>query len=90
MKFLILGVLIMSSNVWAEEIKVEVKGMVCSMCAQGIQKKFNTVSAVESLDVNLNDKLVTIKTREGETVSDSLIKKMITDAGYNIGRIERK
>jgi mercuric ion binding protein len=80
----------MSSLVKAEEIKVEVKGMVCSMCAQGIQKKFKSVNGIESLDVNLDHKLVTIKTRDGEVVSDSVIKKMITEAGYNVGNIERK
>jgi copper chaperone CopZ len=90
MKMFILGVLLMSSLVKAEEIKVEVKGMVCSMCAQGIQKKFKDVTAIENLDVDLDKKLVTIKVREGESVTDSAIKKYITEAGYNVGRIERK
>jgi copper chaperone CopZ len=90
MKMFILGVLLMSSLVNAEEVKVEVKGMVCSMCAQGIQKKFKDVTAIEALDVDLDKKIVTLKIRDGESVPDSVIKKYITEAGYNVGRIERK
>lgn len=90
MKIFILGVLLISTFVKAEEIKVEVKGMVCSMCAQGIQKKFKDIKGIESLDVDLTEKMVTLKTQEGENVSDSVIKKSITEAGYNVGRIQRK
>lgn len=85
---LILGFL--SLPVFAGEINVKVNGMVCSMCAQGIQKKFSAISSVESLDVNLDNKLVKIHTKDGQNLSDKKIKEVITEAGYNVAGIERK
>lgn len=90
MKKLALILWFVSIPVFAGEINVKVSGMVCSMCAQGIQKKFSAISSVESLDVNLDDKLVKIHTKEGQSLSDKKITEVITEAGYNIAGIERK
>jgi mercuric ion binding protein len=89
---MLLTVLLMSiSNTsFASQIEVKVKGMVCSMCAQGIQKKFKQLPGVKSLAVNLDNKLVSIETNQGEDVSDAVITKLIKEAGYNVERIERK
>jgi copper chaperone CopZ len=91
MKKLILGaVLIMSMSAFAAEVSVKVSGMVCSMCAQGIEKKFSKEPAVKNLKVDLDQKLVTINTHEGKDVSDEVVKKLITEAGYNVAEITRK
>ena len=74
----------------ASEITVKVQGMVCSMCAQGIKKKFTAIKEVKTIDVNLDKKLVTIITNDGQDVADVQIKKIITEAGYNVANIERK
>ena len=80
----------MSGNAFAEEISVKVQGMVCSMCAQGIKKKFSAIKEVKTIDVNLDQKLVSISTEEGRNIDDETIKKIITEAGYNVANIERK
>lgn len=91
MKAVIFGILILGSlSVSAEDIHVRVKGMVCSLCAQGIQKKFSGEVAVKHIEVNLDQKLVRIQTKDGATVSDETITKFITEAGYNVAAIERK
>ena len=74
----------------ASEIDVKVKGMVCSMCAQGIQKKISSQKSVESVKVNLDDKHVLIQTKKGQDLSDEEITKMINEAGYNVAEIKRK
>lgn len=84
--FLMFGAL----NVMAEEVNVKVSGMVCSMCAQGIQKKFSNESSVKTLNVDMDSKLVTIHTHEGKSIADDTIKKLITEAGYNVAEIKRK
>ncbi len=81
---------LMLTNAFAAEITVKVQGMVCSMCAQGIKKKFTAIKEVKTIDVNLDQKLVMIKTNEGQDVADVQIKKIITEAGYNVANIERK
>jgi copper chaperone CopZ len=90
MKKVLLVLLLMSGNVFADEISVKVQGMVCSMCAQGIKKKFSAIKEVKTINVNLDQKLVSISTEEGRNINDETIKKIITEAGYNVANIERK
>jgi mercuric ion binding protein len=91
MKTILVGALLLFSSLsFAKEIKVNVQGMVCSMCAQGIQKKFSSVPEVKTLNVNLDEKTVRIQTEGDKDVSDEVIKKLIQEAGYNVASIERK
>ncbi|MES2525664.1 MAG: heavy metal-associated domain-containing protein [Bdellovibrionota bacterium] len=71
---------------FAGETIVNVKGMVCSMCAQGLEKKF-TEAGVEKIQVDLDQKQVRL---EGKELSDQEIRKIITWAGYEAGDISRK
>lgn len=48
------------------EIKVSVKGMVCGVCAQGIEKKFKAEPAVQKVEVSLENKLVTLDLKDGD------------------------
>lgn len=72
-----------------KDIKVGVKGMVCGFCAQGIEKKFHEQGSVEKVNVSLKDKQVTLNLKEGKDLSDEEIKKILTDSGYNVEKIER-
>jgi mercuric ion binding protein len=74
---------------FAEAVKVSVNGMVCSMCAQGITKKFEGHTAIESLEVQLGEKLVNLQIKAGEKISDEEITKLITAAGYSVEGIQR-
>lgn len=84
--FLVLGAM----NAMAGEVNVKVNGMVCSMCAQGIQKKFSGEPAVKKLNVDLDSKVVKIETFEGKEISDDVIERLIKEAGYNVAEITRK
>lgn len=87
---IVFGMLVIGSNAFAKEITVKVQGMVCSMCAQGIKKKFSQIKEVKEIDVNLDSKLVLIKTNDDQDINDTKIKEIITEAGYNVANIERK
>lgn len=91
-KFLLLGaaLLVATTGAFAKEINVKVSGMVCSMCAQGIEKKFKSEPSVKAINVNLDNKLVKIETHDGKDIEDALIKKHITEAGYNVAEISRQ
>ncbi len=71
---------------FAGETIVNVKGMVCSMCAQGLEKKFSE-AGVHKIHVDLDKKLVRL---EGKELPDDEIRKIITWAGYEAGDISRK
>ncbi len=87
----IIGVVLsvaLSNLALAEDIKISVKGMVCGFCAQGITKKFKALPDIESVEVSLEKKLVQLKTKGSATLSDKTITEILTEAGYNIEKIE--
>ncbi len=84
------AMILLSSVAMAKNISVQVKGMVCSMCAQGIEKKFKKMPEVKNIKVDLDKKIVSIETNETQDLTDSKITEIITEAGYNVANIERK
>lgn len=87
---MVLGGFLVSQTVLADEVKVNVNGMVCGFCAQGITKKLNNTGAVENVNVDLENKVVTFKTISGKDMGDKEITDLITGAGYAVVNIERK
>lgn len=83
------GSVLGATDAFAEKITVSVKGMVCSFCAQGIKKTFMRKEGVESVDVDLDKKLVTITTKTGADLSDAAVTESIVDSGYEVMKIER-
>lgn len=90
MKALLFIVMFIPALSFADHIQVKVQGMVCSMCAQGIQKKFKADQAVSKVDVNLDEKTVHLETKAKNDLTDDQIKKIITEAGYSVKEIVRK
>ena len=80
----------LSTPIFAETIRTTVNGMVCAFCATGIEKTFRKQSEVESVKVDLKEKLVTIKTKPGKTLTDAKVKEIVTYSGYTMGKISRE
>jgi copper chaperone CopZ len=74
----------------AETIKASVNGLVCAFCATGIENTFKAQSAVDTVKVDLDNKLVTITTKSLQTLDDKTITGLITDAGYSVTGITRE
>lgn len=66
-----------------EELKVGVKGMVCAFCAQGIEKHFKEQKEVDQVDVSLENKIVKLKFKDGQRLSNEKITEILKDAGYD-------
>ena len=79
----------MTQTILADAVKVSVNGMVCGFCAQGITKKLNKTEAVENVNVDLENKLVTFKTINGKELGDKEITDLMTGSGYTVVKIER-
>jgi len=86
MKKLWLILLLMSSNLWAVSQKIEVNGMVCAFCAQGIEKSLNNIDTTKDVFVNLDEGFVILESKS-EGVAEEKIKKIIVDAGYDVTQI---
>jgi copper chaperone CopZ len=89
----VLGILISLAGApaWAgqKEVMVAVKGMVCGFCAQGIEKKFKSESAVDKIKVSLGEKRVKLTLKDGQNIADEKIKTILAESGYNVEKIER-
>ena len=74
----------------ADTIQATVNGMVCGFCATGIEKTFKAQPEIKTVDVDLQNKLVTLQTKHGQTIDDSKIRKLLGNAGYSVVGIVRK
>ena len=69
-------------------VKITVNGMVCSFCAQGIEKSFSKMDATKAIFVDLKNKVVVIEFKEGKTISPKVITQEINDSGYDVVKLE--
>ena len=65
-------------------VEVKIKGMVCSFCAQGLQKGIGKLEEVEKVEINLKKGYAKITVKEGKTLPMDEVKEIIVDAGYLI------
>ena len=74
----------------AATIEMEVNGLVCAFCAQGIEKKLRAFPATADVVVSLEKKLVALSTKEGQDIPDDELKIALTNAGYTVKAIHRE
>ena len=72
----------------ANSTKVTVNGMVCSFCAQGIEKRLSKMPEAKAVLVDLKNKVVMVEAKDGMTLNTKLIAFEITEAGYDVVKSE--
>ena len=92
---LILCTFALTTPAWASEkgqtlIDIKVNGMVCDFCAQSVWKVFYEYDAVEQVDIDLSEGLVTITLKPDTTLDDTQIDEGITHAGYDLVDIKKR
>lgn len=85
----ILVVSLAASIAQATTIEMNVKGLVCAFCAQGIEKKLRKFPATADVVVSLEERLVAVALRDGQDIPDASLRKALTDAGYTVTTIQR-
>ena len=73
----------------ADKTNIKVNGLVCDFCARALEKVFSQKGEVAGISVDLDAGNVTVAFKPGQTLDDTTLKGMITDAGYNVTQIER-
>ncbi|HTE43261.1 MAG TPA: heavy-metal-associated domain-containing protein [Steroidobacteraceae bacterium] len=81
--------LLVANTVLAGTIEMKVNGLVCGFCAQGIEKTLRRNPATTDVFVSLETRLVAIATKDGQDISDAVLRKALTDAGYDVKAIAR-
>jgi len=80
----------LSGAAYADTINATVNGLVCSFCATGIEKTFKAQAAVDSVKVDLDHQLVSIKTKPDQNLDDATVTQLLTDSGYTVTEIKRQ
>lgn len=70
-------------------ITIDANGLVCDFCARALEKVFMKQKGVSGIDVNLDSGKILISLEKGAAMDDDTLRKLVTDAGYNISSIER-
>lgn len=73
----------------AKTVEMEVNGLVCGFCAQGIEKTLKTLPATEGVFVSLENRLVAVKLKDGTDIDDAALHKALKDSGYTVVAIRR-
>lgn len=73
----------------AKTIEMDVNGLVCAFCAQGIEKTMKTFPATAGVFVSLEHRIVAVQLKDGQDIGDDALAKAITDAGYKLVAIHR-
>lgn len=69
---------------------LRVDGLACPFCAYGIEKKFTKTQGVESVDIDLKNGLVVVKTVENKTFKEDELKSIINDTGFTMKSMTEK
>ncbi len=88
---LLLATLLMGVSTFAsaKTIEMDVNGLVCAFCAQGIEKTLKAFPATQAVYVNLEHHLVAVQLKDGSDIDDDTLRKAIKDAGYTVVAIHR-
>ena len=69
-------------------MKVTVNGMVCSFCAQGIEKSLLKLDGTKAVLVDLKKKVVVVEPKEGKSLNEKEVRQEIIDSGYDVVNVE--
>ena len=65
----------------SETITYRVPGMSCEHCRAAVTNELSSVAGVESVAVDLDEKLVTVR---GSSLEDAALRTAIDEAGYEV------
>lgn len=81
--------LLASASTEAATIEMNVNGLVCAFCAQGIEKQLRKFPATADVVVSLEQKLVAVALKDGQDIPDAQLRQALTNAGYTVKAIQR-
>lgn len=64
---------------------IHIDNMTCEHCSARVQQALEELNNVDEVKVSLFRKKATVS---GENLDDEILKKAVTDAGYNVTSIE--
>jgi mercuric ion binding protein len=72
-----------------DSLRLKVDGMVCSLCAYGVERRLKKIEHVEGVRVELDSGLVVLTLRPGTVVGDSVLTAEVRRAGFALRGVTR-
>lgn len=72
------------------DISVGLKGLVCDFCSIALNKTFKKHASVKATYVDLDTKSLSVVLKDGASLDDALVTKLVKKAGYSVTEITRK
>lgn len=76
-----------ATGAWAQaasSLKMQVNGMVCSFCAQGIEKRLKAIPEAGPVFIDLRNKVVAVEPKAGKTLNTERVTTEVREAGYDV------
>jgi copper chaperone CopZ len=70
-------------------IEMQVDGLVCAFCAQGIEKKLRKEAATADVLVSLEHGVVAVALKPKQDIPDATLTALLKDAGYTLREVKR-
>lgn len=70
-----------------KKVTLRVDGLSCPFCAYGLEKKLKSLKSVKSIEIKINDGLVSLLLKKNGRVTRSEIEKKIKEAGFTLKEI---
>jgi len=67
-----------------QSLKLQVNGMVCSFCAQGIEKRLQALPDAGPIFIDLRNKVVAVEPRAGRSLDAARVASEVREAGYEV------
>ena len=68
----------------ASSLKLQVNGMVCSFCAQGIEKRLKSLPDTGAIFIDLRNNVVAVEPRAGQKLDAQRVAAEVREAGYDV------
>ncbi|PCI21893.1 MAG: hypothetical protein COB62_02345 [Piscirickettsiaceae bacterium] len=68
-------------------IEINIKGMACPFCQDGLSRKLNALPAVKTVEVSLKLKKARIVLKKDQTLEEDELRQTIIDSGFTPGKM---
>lgn len=74
----------------AQQIELQIEGMVCGMCEQNCKKSLEKLEGVKVDSISASKGVAKIIYSGSEPIRDKTLKEAVENAGYKLKKVQRK
>ncbi len=84
---LFLGTALAAGQTGSAQVFIQVKGLACPFCVQGLEKHLKKLDAVAEVHTSLKKGEAVVQLKPGRTVDENELRQAVKAAGFTAGSI---